>query len=333
MHPLPMQPPTLLILSLLVLSGLASKGDRARIFKDCVSDCSSRQCNGREALPSTLRFMRWTCVDVCNYDCMHEITTRDMKVGTSVKQYHGKWPFWRLGGVQEPASVAFSLLNLWGHVQGVRRLQNEVSSRHPMQRYYSIWAFTSMNTWVWSSVFHCRDTPLTEKMDYFSAAATILYGLYFSVIRLFHLYQDRKAKTRLIWTVTCALALISHITYLSLLPRFDYTYNIVSNSVIGLTHNFLWLIYALPSRMSVLSRFPNRPRQYRPRFVFKAAVLVLLTTAATGLEVFDFPPYKRVIDAHSLWHLSTALIAPHWYQFLVQDSNDEGWQVSGLKSQ
>ena len=169
------------------------------------------------------------------------------------------------------------------------------------------------------------DTPITERMDYFSAAATILYGLHFSIVRLYHLYDPRRKHARALWIAACALAFISHVTYLSLLPRFDYTYNIVANSVIGFTHNFFWLIYSLPSSMSVFTRFPARPRVYRPRLVNQAAWLVLFTTAATGLELFDFPPVRRIIDAHSLWHLATALVAPFWYQFLVEDTMDDGW--------
>ncbi|KAJ7566674.1 hypothetical protein O6H91_02G114000 [Diphasiastrum complanatum] len=33
--------------------------------------------------------------------------------------YHGKWPFDRILGLQEPASVVFSLLNLLEHILGV----------------------------------------------------------------------------------------------------------------------------------------------------------------------------------------------------------------------
>lgn len=164
-------------------------------------------------------------------------------------------------------------------------------------------------------------------MDYFSAAATILFGLYLTVIRNFHLYHPSRTTMRRTWSTLCFVALAGHITYLSIRPRFDYTYNIISNSVVGLTHNIIWTLYSLPSSLSVFKRYPHRPRSYRPGHATNAAPLVIFTTAATLLEVFDFAPIAGTIDAHSLWHLSTALIAPFWYQFLLDDSRDRGWTL------
>jgi hypothetical protein len=178
-------------------------------------------------------------------------------------------------------------------------------------------------------------------LDYFSAALTILYSLYYTVIRLFHLYPTQQRTrlsltardpppgcglTQIAWSLLCILVYLCHVSYLTLLPRFDYVYNIIFNMVIGLTHNALWLVYSLPASLTVFARYPGRPRSYRPPFVTKAGIFVALTTAATALELFDFPPLLRVIDAHSLWHLATAPIAMLWYDFLVQDSQDESWR-------
>jgi hypothetical protein len=178
---------------------------------------------------------------------------------------------------------------------------------------------------------------ITEKLDYFSAAATILFGLYTAVIRHFHIYtspsaplpspQPRRPNQSLVlWTLTCASAYIGHVLYLSIPPRFDYSYNIIANASVGLFHNILWILYALPLHYPLLLRFPGKPRSYRPAYVTKAGLLVMAMTAAMCLEIFDFPPYQRMIDAHSLWHLSTVPIAYLWYQFLVQDALDQGWR-------
>jgi hypothetical protein len=181
---------------------------------------------------------------------------------------------------------------------------------------------------------------ITEKLDYFSAALTIFYSLYYTVIRLFHLYPTQRKNrltlssldppasslTHKAWSLFCILVYLGHVSYLTLLPRFDYVYNIVFNMVIGLTHNALWLLYSLPASITVFRRFPGHPKSYRPVFVTKAGIFVALTTAATALELFDFPPLLRVIDAHSLWHLATAPIVVLWYDFLVQDARDESWR-------
>ena len=128
----------------------------------------------------------------------------------------------------------------------------------------------------------------------------------------------------------CAVVFLAHISYLTLLPRFDYSYNMAFNLALGLLHNALWLVYSFPKSMSLLRRFPSREKSYRPNLANKAALFVALTTAATGLELFDFPPWGRIIDAHALWHLSTAPIAMLWYDFLVQDALDEGWREHKL---
>jgi post-GPI attachment to proteins factor 3 len=181
------------------------------------------------------------------------------------------------------------------------------------------------------------DLPSTERLDYFSAALAILYALYYTVIRLFHLYphgmqarltipSDNRPKTSLakkIWSLFCVMAYLVHISYLTLLPRFDYTYNMAFNVVLGLSHNVLWLIYSLPIP---LRRYPSQPKSYRPPFAMNAAIFVVLTTCATALELLDFPPWAGIIDAHALWHLSTAPIALFWYDFLVEDALDYSWR-------
>ena len=165
--------------------------------------------------------------------------------------------------------------------------------------------------------------PFTEKMDYLSAAATILFGLYYSVVRLYHLYPVHQRllliappKSRLphiMWTLMCSLVYMWHVLYLTLMPRFDYSYNTAFNITIGMIHNFLWILYSLPASLPILRRFPTRPKTYRPAYVSKAAVLVMATTAAMCLELFDFPPWERIIDAHSLWHLGTVIPTAWWY--------------------
>lgn len=341
-----------LVVLVLAVGAVASSGDSSSDFQRCVTGCSTHTCLSSSTLPFALQLTRWTCTDDCNYKCMHAITDRAIQQGDPIQQYFGKWPFWRFGGMQEPASVAFSLFNLWFYARGALEVRKRIPDKHPMKSYYFIWSLVCMNAWIWSSVFHTRgelsdqyrannirlismtDLPLTEKLDYFSAALSIGYGLYYTAIRLFHLYplQDSTTSTRSlywVWSFVCIFAYFIHVSYLMLLPRFDYSYNMAFNLVVGLSHNALWLLYSLPASMSMFRRFPSKPKSYRPVYAGKAAIFVALTTAATSLELFDFPPWARVIDAHSLWHLSTAPIAMFWFHFLVEDALDDGWR--GIK--
>jgi hypothetical protein len=51
--------------------------------------------------------------------------------------------------------------------------------------------------------------------------------------------------------------------------------------------------------------------------------LVLLAAAC---EVFDFPPYRGIWDAHSVWHSLTVPMIPVWYFFWIEDCK---WELRG----
>lgn len=134
------------------LQVVASRGDRARPFQLCLSKCEAIE----QDLSLALRLTRWSNSDLCKYECMHDITTKNSENGLPIQQYYGKWPFWRLGGIQEPASVLFSLLNLLLHTRGMARVRGEIPKTHPMKTYFILWSCASINTWIWSTMFHCR---------------------------------------------------------------------------------------------------------------------------------------------------------------------------------
>ena len=108
-----------------------------------------------------------------------------MQSGRRIQQYHGKWPFWRLAGMQEPASVAFSLLNLWAHAQGASKIRKKVPESHPMRSYYIVWSIISINAWIWSSIFHTRGDWFTFYFSKYTAFLTkISRSSYYRKIRL-----------------------------------------------------------------------------------------------------------------------------------------------------
>ena len=149
---------TSLTVAILSASAYASSGDRSREYVDCVDFCKVARCSPHFWMNSSLALQvtRWSCTDDCKYECMHEITDREIRSGRRIQQYHGKWPFWRLAGMQEPASVAFSLLNLWAHAKGASKIRKKVPESHPMKSYYIMFSIISINSWIWSSVFHTR---------------------------------------------------------------------------------------------------------------------------------------------------------------------------------
>jgi hypothetical protein len=52
---------------------------------------------------------------------------------------------------------------------------------------FVVWAgygLVSVNTWLWSAVFHARDSDFTERMDYYCAFSVITYSLMAFLLRL-----------------------------------------------------------------------------------------------------------------------------------------------------
>ncbi len=314
------------------------------------------------------------------------------RVRKQMVQYYGKWVFVRVWGAQEPLSVVFSLLNLWVHAIGVFKIRRQVSEAFPLKMVYTAWSLISCNAWLWSSVFHTRDKPWTERFDYFSAASVMLAGLFMAVCRLFRLAPGTPAFVLVLRVMV--VAYILHVLYLSF-GRFDYGYNMTANVVVGLSHNLLWLLYSLRPQLFNTTLSSNAAntglarrealRAAKPLSPLLGSSLmqhsatsssasssagssagssvgsssvppapVLMTSAAARgsvgsresrrrlqlilagmtlaamLELLDFPPYWRAVDAHCLWHLSTVPLAHLWYEWLIDDARacvGTGWWI------
>lgn len=132
-------PFVLVLLALRVGSCTASVGDRDPLFKGCVRRCvmdgsgcvalpgseAAPVCNAMcvnqtaNPAPKSLRLLGWSCRDDCRYRCMllrealrQKQHTVAPSSGPPAEKYFGKWAFRRVAGMQEIASVLFSLANL-----------------------------------------------------------------------------------------------------------------------------------------------------------------------------------------------------------------------------
>lgn len=185
-----------------------------------------------------------------------------------------------------------------------------------------MYAMAGMNAWVWSTVFHARDNAWTEKMDYFSAGLLILYSFYYAVRRIFYLKQ-----TPWILVCVCVVCYLAHVIYLSLI-RFDYGYNMLASVVVGVLQLLLWVCWSTRQYMvrlpqNDLTGNGNGGGASRRGFAYMAFVSVAGVGVAMALELLDFPPLARVLDAHSLWHLSTIPLMVVWYRFVLADVKHE----------
>jgi post-GPI attachment to proteins factor 3 len=219
-----------------------------------------------------------------------------------IVQYHGKWPFYRLFGIQEPFSVLFSLMNFLAHQNGMAKIRESIPSRYPLRPYYLLLGYFGLASWIFSMIFHTRDFNITEKLDYFAAGASVLYGLYYTPIRLFRLDRPAREYTLWTWTMFCIGLYIAHVTYLTCWS-WDYTYNMAANVAVGIIQNVLWTWFSI-----------TRYRKLHKTWTIWPGLIVAWIILAMSLELFDFPPVWGMIDAHSLWHLGTVVPTVWWYK-------------------
>jgi post-GPI attachment to proteins factor 3 len=220
-----------------------------------------------------------------------------------IVQYHGKWPFHRVLGMQEPFSVLFSLFNYLAHRHGLSRLRATIPSTYPLRPYYEYLGYFGLTSWVFSMLFHTRDFNLTEKLDYFAAGASVLYGLYLSAIRIFRLDRPSppyKPSLLRAWTLLCVILYACHVGYLTLWS-WDYTYNMAANVVVGVLQNLLWSWFSVA-----------RYRKLKKGWAAWPGLIVAWVIMAMSLELFDFPPWGGYVDAHALWHLGTVVPTIWW---------------------
>lgn len=147
-------------------------------------------------------------------------------------------------------------------------------------------------------IFHTRDYKVTEELDYFAAGASVLYGLYYTPIRVFRMDREgekRKSILR-VWTTLCILMFVGHVTYLKSF-KWDYGYNMAANVAAGVIQNAMWSWFSWQKYQESGRVWATWP-----------GMVVAWILVAMSLELLDFPPWWGCLDAHSLWHLGT--VAP-----------------------
>lgn len=161
-------------------------------------------------------------------------------------------------------------------------------------------------------MYHARDFVLTERLDYFGAALTLVFGIYYSIIRIL---QVKSVRAQKFIALPFFLAYIFHIIKLS--SNFDYKYNMIFCVIVGLSFQIVWIAWYIF----------HRDRWYAR----KALVFVIGAVASSSLEILDFEPILDIFDAHSLWHACTIPLQFLWYSFLVDDARYEMKVLSSRK--
>lgn len=367
----------LLVLWICAYRAMASPGDKLDEFEDCIYQCHQVACHGTPYLVTKdheqvvapawenrrfepnwlfeshltwpLRLLLWNCASNCDYSCQRIITQERKDRNEEIYQFHGKWPFLRVWGIQEFVSVVFSLGNFVPHFLGYLKIARAAAAPLPraklLGRSYANLKFMSLVTqmaWVFSTIFHIRDFDVTEKLDYFFAGLTVLSGFYGIGFRYFKLYLPTRRHLGLAFTLLCVSAYAGHIY--RLVTDWLYTYNMRANIVVGVLQNVIWglscyslytkyyqreseglvnlkhLNYIQPGRTILSSFYQKSPKLYS----LYPLLMCFIVICGMALEIFDFPPvFFDLVDAHSLWHLVT-IVPPvmGWYDWLVWDVNE-----------
>lgn len=332
----------------------ASLGDDLEEFQICVKNCIILVCQRPDLYPDMtpikyqnllkddeinslfdnsplslhLTLLGWDCESNCDYKCQRIVTKDRQSKGLQIYQFHGKWPFIRVFGIQELFSTIFSIgnfiPNFWGFKLVWKHYKFE-SKKGNVEFANLYWAYTlvsivSMCAWFFSTVFHLKDTWDRERLDYFFAGMTVLTGFNAVCVRFFKLYKVENNSKRHILGFVCILMYICHVT--RLLIDWSYTYNMQANVIIGLLQNILWVYLAISQFTQVSNAklpFIDNIKNPEINWTLSPIAFVLSVLFGMSFELFDFSPFFELLDAHSIWHFVTIWPTVWWYPYMVKD--------------
>jgi len=202
---------------------------------------------------TTLKKVSYTpCQDRC-WQLAHENCTEWnwANGGTETFKLFGRWPMKRVGIFEGFCSAFLCLLSVILYSIYLIRYRNSLKSFHTIsqgkygfeglfQVYYLFWIIT----FLCAALFHTKDTPLTERLDYYSAFAAIIYSVYTTYVRVLWI---TKRSLRLAFAAPFLIYLMYHIWYMQFVS-FDYGYNMIMGSIFGAAHVLAWFTWCLFTR-------------------------------------------------------------------------------------
>lgn len=286
---------------------LCSLGDSFPYYRTCVSECSRSICDEdgyhkKERSPSYFEEMfEWQCTSECRYVCMWDLVEAFERKGWNVPQFHGKWPFVRWWGLQEPVSMIASVIHLLVTIYMFRYFYKRVCSKSPMYWIWVTYAVVLMNCWTWSALFHARDLPFNEIMDYISAFAAILFGFFAIGYRVL-----LNSPSRILFSICCLLYFLNHTLYRTLDENFDYAYNMKANIVLSIMTSIIIFAWTI--------------REWKNLYHVRYALYYMINFMIAAIpEILDFPPILWLVDAHALWHILSIPVTYFLFMYGVED--------------
>eukprot|EP01116_Phalansterium_solitarium_P009034 TRINITY_DN2303_c0_g2_i1.p1 TRINITY_DN2303_c0_g2~~TRINITY_DN2303_c0_g2_i1.p1 ORF type:complete len:338 (+),score=75.59 TRINITY_DN2303_c0_g2_i1:102-1115(+) len=292
----------------------------ARFFRDCVGRSYS-SCQGwcPEEVSSDDVWDYWSwrvlgekrmggkpfkpCQERCYYEAHMQCTQANYdRGGRQAFKLFGRWPIRRVLIFEEFAAALFAALACVSQLFLYRRYEATVKKcganafSSLWRVYYAAWVATFASAFL----FHTKDTMLTERLDYFSAGLTIVFILYLAITRIFVLRRSTQAFVAVPFGAFAAY----HLYYMNFVS-FDYGWNMQVLIAAAVLHGMAWTTWCL---------------WIRPPHATKLLAPLLVMSAMSVFEIFDFPPLFGYLDPHSIWHLAIVASSVLWTRFIMAET-------------
>lgn len=312
-----------ILLFCIVKAATGSAGDYDWQFISCSRKCVSQYCSSADQLaPSALQaavfhhslhLVSHNCDEVCDFKCMNIITEERRRQGLGPLKYFGHWPFTRWLGLEEPASAVFSLLNIIPHIVFLAR-RHCLPQQYRLRLWVQGYALVSVNAWVASACYHAKKSEHSTAYDLISALALLCFGVALVSSKLAD-HLRASAPRAASWLQALIVSMLgifwTHRTYRMLHREISFGVHMEACMALAGLATVLWVIWiALAWSAGQKST------------VLWCILVQGWFVSAALLEVFDFPPFAGLLDAHSLWHLATVPLGFLWYEFWRRDALD-----------
>jgi hypothetical protein len=180
-------------------------------------------------------------------------------------------------------------------------IYQRVPFSYRLKGFMILFSILAMHAWFWSIRLHAQDGRTNKMMSCFAFGLFTLYAFYFTMLYVFKICNGRIMKPL---GTLCIYLFVAHVGSM-IIVSFNTAYNTIATFVLGFCTLALWTAWCVVHCC-------------RP-YTHLAVISGIGVVCAMLFTVFDFPPLGRVLDAHSLWHLSTIPLTILVYRFLMQD--------------
>ncbi|CAI5985771.1 unnamed protein product, partial [Closterium sp. NIES-65] len=304
----------MLMVALALSASELQRSSKAKMLMVCLAAAAAVTMYNREFASSAFSILNFLATLYGLYTFLRLVY---VKLPCKPMGNKGKGPLYEYSALSNLPILRPTLYGLYTFLRlvYVKLPRKPMGNKGPLYEYstlMAIYGLFALNSWLWSAIFHARDVWETQSGDYTSAIALIGISLLVCIIRISSL---REEATRVMVAAPVIAFTTTHIFYMNFYT-FDFDWNIVVCTSMGVTQLLLWTIWAIASR---------HPSAWKVLFVSGGTAFSLL------LELYDFPPILGLFDAHSLWHAATVPFTLVWWSFLCDDASYRTEILLGMK--